>query len=164
MTSRWSYGRIAHLLLWCGLAMAFVTVSIPRIYSGATEYPLRPGGALHTTDSYLKFATGAEGVSTDLILMFESMPVSKPIVIFTRKGDAFSSGLGMTTAYLASPHAVRLCEIEGTHPDHELALINPDKVAAVVLCRLGRPAWLPAGRVFGSGLEIVSLVSMREKG
>ena len=89
--------------------------------------------------------------------MFHSMPMSKPIVIFIRKGDAFSSGLGMTTAYLASPHAVRLCEISGTHPDNELSQINPDKVAAVVLCRLTRPAWLPAGKVFGSGLEIVSI-------
>ena len=161
MTSRWSYGRIAHLLLWCGLAVALVAVSIPKIYSGATEYPLRPGGALHTTDSYLKFATRAEGASKNLISMFESMPMSKPIVIFIHKGDAFSSGLGMTTAYLASPHAVRLCEIDGSHPDSELSRINPEKVAAVVLCRLARPAWLPAGKVFGSGLEIVS---MAEKG
>jgi len=157
MTSRWSYGRIAHLLLWCGLALALLIVSIPKIYSGAIEYPLRPGGALHTTDSYLKFATGAEGASKNVILMFESMPASKPIVIFTRKGDAFSSGLGMTTAYLASRHAVRLCEIDGPHPDHELSLISPDKVAAVVLCRLNRPAWLPPGKLFGSGLEIVPL-------
>jgi hypothetical protein len=157
MTSRWSYGRIAHLLLWCGLALALLIVSIPKIYSGATEYPLRPGGALHTTDSYLKFATGAEGASKNVISMFESMPASKPIVVLTRKGDAFSSGLGMTTAYLASPHAVRLCEIDGPNPDHELSLINPDKVAAVVLCRLNRPAWLPHGKVFGSGLEIVPL-------
>ena len=154
MTSHWSCGRIAHLLLWCGLAVALLTVSIPRIYSGATQYPLRPGGALHTTDSYLKFATGREGASKSLISMFESMPLSKPIVIFIRKGDAFSSGLGMTTAYLASPHAVRLCEIDRTS---ELPPINPDKVAAVVLCRLSRPAWLPAGKVFGSGLEIISI-------
>jgi hypothetical protein len=157
MTSHWSYRRIAHLLLWCGLTAALLTVSIPKIYSGATEYPLRAGGALHTTDSYLKFATGVEGASKNLISMFESMPMSKPIVIFIRKGDAFSSGLGMTTAYLASPHAVHLCEIDGTHPDNELSRINPDKVAAVVLCRLTRPAWLPTGKVFGSGLEIVSL-------
>ena len=143
MTSNWSCGRIAHLLLWCSLVVALLTVSIPKIYSGATEYPLRPGGALHTTDSYLKFATGAEGASKNLISMFDSMPMSKPIVIFIRKGDAFSSGLGMTTAYLASPHAVRLCEIDGTHPDNELSLINPDKV--------------PAGKVFGAGLEIVSI-------
>jgi hypothetical protein len=157
MTSRWSYGRIAHVVLWCGLAVALLTVSIPEIYSGATQYPLRPGGALHSTDSYLKFATGAEGASKNVIALFASMPMSKPIVIFTRKGDAFSSGLGMTTAYLASPHAVRLCEIDGTHPDNELSRINPEKVAAVVLCRLARPAWLPAGKACGSGLEIVSI-------
>ncbi len=157
MTFQRSCGRIAHLLLWCGLTAALLTVSIPKIYSGATQFPLRPGGALHTTDSYLKFATGAEGASKNVISTFESLSISKPIIIFIRKGDAFSSGLGMTTAYLASPHSVRLCEIDGTHPENELSLINPDKVAAVVLCRLTRPAWLPAGKVFGSGLEIVSI-------
>ena len=157
MTSRWSYGRIAHLLLWSGLAVALLSVSIPKIYSRALEHPLRPGGALHTTDSYLKFATGAGSASKNVISMFESMPMSKPIVIFIRKDDAFSSGLGMTTAYLAAPHAVRLCEIKGTHPDQELSLINLDEVAAVVLCRLNRPAWLPAGKTVGSGLEIVTI-------
>ena len=156
MALHWSFRCIAHLLLWCGLAMGLLIVSIPKIYSGVIEHRLRPGGVLHTTDSYLKFATGREGASKNLISIFESMPMSKPIVIFVRKGDAFSSGLGMTTAYLASPHPVRLCEIEGTHPDNELSRINPDKVAAVVLCRLTRPAWLPAGKLFGSGLEIVS--------
>jgi hypothetical protein len=61
----------------------------------------------------------------------------------------------MTTAYLASPHLVRLFEINGTHPDNELLKIDPDEVAAVVFCRINRPAWLRAGKVFGSGLEVV---------
>ena len=85
------------------------------------------------------------------------MTASKRIVIFTRKDDPFSSGLGMTTAYLASPHLVRLFEINGTHPDNELSKMNPDEVAAVVFCRINRPTWLPAGKVFGSGLEVVSM-------
>jgi hypothetical protein len=157
MTSRFSYGRIAHVLLWCGLAIASLWVSIPKIYSGAIEYPLRPTGPLHTCDSYLKFATGASGASRDLISIFQSMTASKRIIIFTRKDDPFSSGLGMTAAYLASSHLVRLFEINGTHPDNELSRINPDEVAAVVFCRMNRPAWLPAGKVFGSGLEVVSI-------
>jgi hypothetical protein len=157
MTSRFSYGRIAHVMLWCGLAVASLGISIPKIYFGAMAHPLRPTRPLHTCDSYLKFATGASGASMDLISIFQSMTASKRIVIFTRKDDAFSSGLGMTTAYLASPHLVRLFEIDGAHPDNELAKINPDEVAAVVFCRMNRPAWLPAGKVFGSGLEIVSM-------
>lgn len=144
-------------MLWSALAIALLIVSIPRIYSGATEYPLRPGDALHTADSYLKFATGAERASKNVISMFDSMPMSKPVVIFMSKGDAYSSGLAMTTAYLASPHNVRLCEITGTSPDNELSLINPNRIAAVVLCRVSHPAWLPAGKVFGSGLEIVPI-------
>ena len=157
MSSQWSRGRIAHSLLWCALALGFLAVSMPRIYSGVTAYPLRPGSALHTTDSYLKFATGADNASKTLISVFETMPISKPIVIFVNKRDSYSSGLGMTAAYLAAPHPVRLCEIDGTNPDNALSVINPDKIAAVVLCRIARPAWMPRGRQFGAGLEIVSI-------
>ena len=156
MTFRFSYGRIAHVLLWCGLAVASLGVSIPKIYSGITEYPLLSTGPLHTCDSYLRFTTGKSGASKDLISIFQSMTASKRIIIFTRKDDAFSSGLGMTTAYLASPHLVRLFEISGTHPDNELSKMNPDELAAVVFCRVNRPNWLPAGKVIGSGLEVVS--------
>jgi hypothetical protein len=161
MTSRFSYGRTTHVMLWCGLAVALLGVSIPKIYSGATENPLRPTRPLHTCDSYLKFATGASGAAKDVISIFQSMTASKRVIIFTRKDDAFSSGLGMTTAYLASPHLVRLFEINGTHPDNELLKINPDQVAAVVFCRINRPAWVPAGKVFGSGLEIVPMPEER---
>ncbi len=139
MTVRFSYGRIAHVLLWCGLAVASLGISIPKIYSGVTQYPLRPTGPLHTCDSYLKFATGVSGASKDLISIFQSMTASKRIIIFTRKDDAFSSGLGMTTAYLASPHLVRLFEISGTHPDNELSKMNPDELAAVVFFALTVP-------------------------
>src|SRR5947207_6904773 len=154
MTLRFPYGRIAHVLLWGGLAVASLGMSIPKIYSGVTQYPLRPTGPLHTCDSYLKFATGASGASKDLISIFQSMTPSKRIIIFTRKDDAFSSGLGMTTAYLASPHLVRLFEIDGTHPDNELSKVNPDDVAAVVLCRMQSPIWVPSGRVCGLALEV----------
>jgi hypothetical protein len=157
MTSPFSYGRIAHVVLWCGLAIASLWVSIPKIYSGARAYPLRPAGPLHTCDSYLKFATGVSDASKDVISTFQSMTASKRIIIFTRKGDAFSSGLGMTIAYLASPHPVDLFAINGTHPDKELSKIDPDEIAAVVFCRINRPTWVPAGKVFGSGLEVVSL-------
>jgi hypothetical protein len=156
MPVRFSYGRVAHVLLWWGLAVATLLVSIPRIYSGVTDHPLHSTGPLHTCDSYLKFATGVSGASKDIISIFQSTTASKRIIIFTRKDDAFSSGLGLTAAYLASPHPVRLFEINGTHPDNELSKMNPDEVAAVVLCRVNRPHWLPAGQVFGSGLEVVS--------
>jgi hypothetical protein len=157
MTSRLSYGRLAHVMLWCGLAVASLGISIPKIYSGATQNPLRSTGPLHTCDSYLKFATGASAAAKDVISIFQSTAASKRIIIFTRKDDAFSSGLGMTSAYLASPHLVRLFEINGTHPDNELSKMNPDEVAAIVFCRISRPNWLPAGKVIGSGLEVVSM-------
>ena len=163
MTSRFSYGRVAHVVLWCGLAVASLGISIPKIYSGVTESPLHSTGPLHTCDSYLKFATGAPVASKDLISIFQSTTASKRVIIFTRKDDAFSCGLGMTMAYLASPHLVRLFEIDGTHPDHELSKMNPGEVAAVVFCRINRPAWLPSGRVFGSGLEVVSMSEKVER-
>jgi hypothetical protein len=157
MAHRFCGRRVAHVLLWSGLAVASLAVSIPRIYSGVVQYPLRPGGPLHTCDSYLKFATGVSGASENLISTFQSLAASKRIIIFTRKDDAFSSGLGMTSAYLASPHLVRLIEINGMHPDNELSTMDPDGVAAVVFCRVNRPAWLPAGKIFGSGLEVISI-------
>src|SRR5947208_14559810 len=157
MTCRFSYGRIAHVLLWGGLAVASLVISIPKIYSGVTQSPLHSTDPLHTCDSYLKFATGASVASKDLILIFQSTTASKRVIIFTRKDDAFSCGLGMTMAYLASPHLVRVFEINGTHPDNELSKMNPHEVAAVVFCRTNRPGWLPAGKVFGSGLEVGSM-------
>src|SRR6476660_7093410 len=111
MTVRFSYVHIAHVLLWGGLAVATLWVSIPRIYSGATDHPLHSTGPLHTCDSYLKFATGVSGASKDMILIFQSMSASKRIIIFTRKDDAFNSCLGMKPAYLAPPHLVRLFQI-----------------------------------------------------
>src|SRR5256885_14536233 len=98
MTVRFSYGRIAHVLLWGGLAVASLGMSIPKIYSGGTQYPLRPTGPLHTCDSYLKFATGASGASEDLISIFQTLTASKRIIIFIRKDDAFCFDLGMRTA------------------------------------------------------------------
>jgi hypothetical protein len=148
MTSRFSYGRIAHVILWCGLAVASLWVSIPKIYSGATEYPLRPTGPLHTCDSYLKFATGVSGAaSKDLISIFQSMTASKRSSS-SPAGMTRLVGLGMTTAYLASPHLVRLFEINGMHPDNELSKMNPDEVAAVVFLSYG-PSCLVAGRESG---------------
>jgi hypothetical protein len=163
MTFRFYYGRAAHVLLWCGLAVALLVISIPTIYSGVTESALHSTGPLHTCDSYLKFATGASIASKDLISIFQSTTASKRVIIFTRKDDAFSCGLGMTTAYLASPHLVRLFEINGTHPDDALSKMNPGEVAAVVFCRITRPPWMPPGKVFGSGLEVVSMSEKVER-
>src|SRR5438046_7696461 len=118
MTCRFSYGRIAHVMLWCGLAVASLVISIPKIYSGVTEFALRPTGPLHTSDSYLKFATGVSGLSKNLISIFQSTNASKRVIIFTRKDDTFSCGLGMTIAYLASPHLLPVLEFNRTHQDN----------------------------------------------
>src|SRR5260370_21870560 len=125
MMFRFSYGRIAHVMLWCGLAVASLWVSIPKIYSGATQNPLHSTGPLHTCDSYLKFATGASIAAKDVISIFQSTTASKRNIIFTRKDDAFSSGLGMTTAYLAWPHLVPLFQIPAPHPAPNLSNITP---------------------------------------
>src|SRR5437764_12127966 len=128
MTCRFSYGRIAHVMLWCGCAVTSLSVSIRKIYSGVTDFPLRPSGPLHTRGSYLKFAAGVSGLSKNLISIFQSTNASKRVIIFTRKDDTFSCGLGMTIAYLASPHLVGVFEINGTHPDNELSKVNTHEV------------------------------------
>src|SRR5205814_9103767 len=124
MTSRFSYGRIAHVLLWCGLAVASLVISIPKIYSGVTEFALRPRGPLHTSVSYLKFATGVSGLSKNLISIFQSTNASKRLIIFTRKDDTFSCAFGMTIVYLALPHLVLVSEINGTPPHLDLSKRN----------------------------------------
>ncbi len=163
MAFRFWGGRVAHISMWSGLAAASLAVSIPKIYSGVITYSLCPTGPLHTSDSYLQFATGAPKASEKVISIFQSTVASKSIVIFTRKDDAFSSGLGMTVAYLAFPHLVRFIEINGRHPDKELSTVNPAGVAAVVFCHVSRPAWMPPGRTFGSGLEVISIAENRPR-
>jgi hypothetical protein len=155
MAHRFRNGRVAHILLWSGLAIAFLLESVPKIYRGATTYSLQRSGPLHTSDSFLRFAAGAGNASEPLIATFNSLPPSKPVIIFTRKGDHRSSLLGMTIAYLAWPHPVRLTEINGRNSDAEAAGVDPASAAALVFCRVDRPSWIQPGKLFGATLEVV---------
>jgi hypothetical protein len=163
MVSRFRNGRIAHILLWTGLATALVLVSAPKIYRGATSYSLQGGGPLHTSDSFLRFAADASQNSAQLIATFNSLPRSRSAVIFTRKGDRQSSLLGMTIAYLAWPHPVLLTEINGRNSDAEVSRIDPASTAALVFCRVDRPEWIPPGKLAGATLEVVPLSSGDER-
>ena len=158
MAHRFRGGRAAHVLLWSGVAIALLVVSAPKIYRGATTFSLQPGQPLHTSDRFLQFATGANDASRELMASFESVPPSKSVIIFVGKGDARSSLLGMTSAYLAWPHPVRLTEINGSNSDAEVLALNPATVAALVFCRVERPAWIKPGKLLGTTLEVVPLL------
>ena len=162
MTHRFCNGRVAHILLWSGLATALIVVSVPKIYRGATAYSLQRSGSFHTSDSFLRFA-GASNASEQLIATFDSLPLSKPVVIFTCKSDQRSSLLGMTIAYLAWPHPVRLTEINSRNSDAEVSGLNPASAAALVFCRVDRPRWIPPGKLFGATLEVVPLLSGNDR-
>src|ERR1700720_270937 len=159
MAHRSRNGRVAHILLWSGLAIALLLVSAPKIYRGATTYSLQRGEPLHTSDSFLRFAAGSSNTSAQLIAAFGSLPPSKSVVIFTRKGDQRSSLLGMTVAYLAWPHPVRLTEINGRNSDAEVSGLDPASAGALVFCRVDRPAWIQPAKLRGATLEVVPLSS-----
>src|SRR5437016_1796794 len=101
MAPRFLNGEVAHVFLWSGLATAFLVVSAPTIYRGATTYSYQPANPLHSSDSFLRFGAGATNASEQLIATFNSSPTSKPVIVFMRKGDLRASLLGMTAAYLA---------------------------------------------------------------
>jgi hypothetical protein len=156
MANRFLNGRLAHVCLWSGLVTAFLFVSAPKIYRGATTYSFQPGKPLHSSDSFLRFGAGATNASGQLLATFDSIPASKSVVIFMRKGDMRASLLGLTVAYLAWPHPVRLTEINA-NPGVELRAFDPASAATLVFCCVNRPPSIHAGIVLGSALEVVPI-------
>jgi len=156
MAFRFRGGGVVHVALWSGLAITSLALSAPKIHQRVFEYSLHHTGPFQSSDSFLNFAAGAPAASEKLISIFQALPSAKTVVILTRKDDPLSSNLAMTTAYLASPHPVCFIETDGMHPDNQLWTIDRASIAALVFCRVSRPAWMKPGQIFGSGLEVVS--------
>jgi hypothetical protein len=149
---------VAHISLWLGLLTAFFLVSAPKVLNRAPKGSISPTGdvAFHSTDSFLRFAAGPSDASKRLIALFDLASPGKRILILDREDDPASSLLGMLTAYLSWPHPVEIVDLARTHVNHgEIAAPDLSPPAAVVLCRVHRPADLPEGKHFGAGLEIV---------
>jgi hypothetical protein len=149
---------VAQISLWLGLLTAFFWVSAPTVLYRAPKGSIAPTGdpSFHSSDSFLRFAAGPRDASKRLIAFFDLGSPKKRILILDREDDPASSLVGMLTAYLAWPHPVEIVDLAHTHVNHaEIAAPDLSPPAAVVLCRVHRPADLPEGKHFGAGLEIV---------
>lgn len=151
---------VAHLSLWLGLLIAFFCVGAPKIFNRAPKGSISPSGdtAFHSSDSFLHFAAGPTDASKRLIALFDLTPPGKRILVLDREDDPASSLLGMLTAYLAWPRPVEIVDLSRTRVNRgEKAAPDLSPPAAVVLCRVHRPAELPEGKHIGAGLEIVPI-------
>jgi hypothetical protein len=149
---------VAHISFWMVLLSAFFGVSVPNIFNRAPKGSIPPTGdtAFHTTDSFWHFAGGPAGVSKRLNAFLDLASPGKRILILDREDDPASSLLGMLTAYLAWPHPIEIVDLAGTRVNRsEVAATDLSLPAAIVLCRVARPAELPEGKSFGAGLEVV---------
>jgi hypothetical protein len=154
---------IAHTSLWVSVIAAFLYVSVPKIFRGASKNTIHFMGPFHSSDSFLHFAAGATNGSQRLITLFDSLPLSGSILIFIDGNDRRSSFLGMMIAYLAWPHPVRIISVARTGPGRDLSATDAASVAAVVFCRVNGPSWFPHGKRFGEALEVVPIGKVAER-
>ena len=150
---------VAHLSFWIVLLTVFFCVSVPKIFNRAPKGSISPTGdtSFHTSDSFWH-ATGRTEVSKRLIAFFDLAPPGKRILILDREDDLASSLLGMLTAYLAWPHPVEIVDLARTRLNRgEVAAPDLSAPAAIVLCRVRRPAELPEGKHFGTEVEVVPI-------
>src|SRR5438477_13097742 len=150
---------VAHISFWIVLLTAFFCVSVPKVFYRAAKVSIPPTGdtSFHTSDSFWH-ATGTSGVSKRLIAFFDLAPPEKRILILDREDDPASSLLGMLTAYLAWPHPIEIVDLARTRLNRgEVAASDLSAPAAIVLCRVGRPAELPEGKHSGTQVEVVPI-------
>jgi hypothetical protein len=149
---------VAHISFWIVLLTAFFCISVPKVFNRAAKGSISPTGdtAFHTSDSFWHFAGGPDGVSKRLTAFLDLASPGKRILILDREDDPASSLLGMLTAYLAWPHPIEIVDLARTRVNRgEVAATDLSPPAAIVLCRVARPAELPEGKSFGAGLEVV---------
>jgi len=126
-----------------------------------TRHSIQLVGPLHSSNIFLYHTTGQTDAAERLIALFDAIPHSALITIFVNAKDSRSSSLGMTTAYLAWPHPVRMIDIAQLSREND----RPDSPApgALAFCRINRPPWLPAGEHFGDALEVVPVTAMAKR-
>ncbi len=148
----------AQISMWVALSIAFICVGAPKILQRAPKGSIAPRGdlAFHTSDTLFLYASGSSYTSRRLIESFESAPSGKRIVILEQDDDPESSLLGMLTAYVAWPRPVEIVDLahKRVSPGNQRA-VDLSPPAAIVVCRVSRPANLPEGKHFGSGIEVI---------
>ena len=151
---------VAHISFWIVLLTAFFCIGTVKVFNRAPEGSILPTGdtSFHSSDSFLHFAAGPTDASKRLIAFFDLAPPGKRILILDREDDPASSLLGMLTAYLAWPHPVEIVDLARTRLNRgEVAAPDLSPPAAIVLCRVRRPAELPEGKHFGAEVEVVPI-------
>jgi hypothetical protein len=138
--------------LLCAMAVAlFLGLGAPPIFRGLAGSSIQLAGPYHSTDNFLRFATGINNGSQRLLAFFDSLSPSKKILIVVQGDDQKSAFLGSLVAYLAWPRPVRLIDLrKGDGP----ASTESDEIAAVAFCRVQPPVSWRGGERFGDSLEI----------
>jgi len=153
---------IAHIWLWATVIAAFLWVSVPKVFRGASKNSIHLVGPFHSTDSFLHFDTGEVNGSERLLSLFESVPSSERIVIFVRNDDRRSGFIGMLVAYLVWPHPVRIIDLSRAGSGREPAT-DFQSVGAFVFCRVDPPPWWPRGERLGETLEVLLAANLAQR-
>jgi hypothetical protein len=139
----------------CALAVAaFLALGAPPIFRSAVGSSIQFAGPFHSSDNFLRFATGARNGSERLIALFDSLPPAREILIVVREDDQQSAFLGSLVAYLAWPHPVRIVDFRKGR-SHGAAASNT--IGAVAFCRVQPPPSWHGGQRFGHSLKIFSV-------
>jgi hypothetical protein len=137
----------------CAVAIVvFLSLCAPSFFRSVTGSSIQFAGPFHSSDSFLRFATGMNNGSQRLIRLFDSLPSRKEILIVVQDDDQRSAFLGSLVAYLAWPHPVRIVDLrKGAAPGSAEA----NTIAAIAFCRVDPPLSWHRGERFGDSLEIV---------
>lgn len=133
--------RVAHVVWWSALALTLVALGTPAIRGSFIMQWRPPHGAHHSSDSFLRFTTGAPVKSENMAACFRAFPATTPVLIVINKADTRSLFMGMVSAYLAAPHPIHLVS-----PETQTLSRGND---AVIFCRLPRSDSIPVGKIFG---------------
>jgi len=144
---------IAHISFWTVALTAFVLTSVPRIYQLAGANVIHFSGPFHSTDNFLFFDTKQPGASEKLLELFDSIPPSESVVIFTRNDDRRSPFIGMMIAYLAWPHPVRVVDVT-ERPSSNAGGSDFPAPSICIFCRVPPPPSFRGGEDLGETVKI----------
>ena len=130
--------------------VAFLGIGAPLVLRSVSESSIHFAGPFHSTDNFLRFATGASNSSGRIIALFDSLPPSAQVMIVVQDDDQRSAFLSSLVAYLAWPHPVEIVDLRKGRSSSASS-----EIGAVAFCRTEPPPSWGGGERFGDSLEIV---------
>jgi hypothetical protein len=112
-------------------AAGFVFCGAKQVGPALRDGSIHSPAELHSCDLYLEYVTHRPGFAAKYSEALRTLPSGKPIAIIMREEDPASSLLGMLSAYLGWPHAVRIFRI-----DRNPSPFLPEHYVAIVYCNL----------------------------